>query len=347
MLFRSDVEYIPLETNDEFICQGVVQDIGDEMILVKNNISDGNIFIFDRKGKGVRKINRLGQTGEEYLFITSVILDEDNGEIFINDLITVGRIQVYDLFGKFKRTIMHKEGTSYDKVYNYNSDNLICHHNDGSRSNSQTISIISKNDGSTTKEIKMPVDKEKKATTIKIVQQDGALLLGLRHFYNSMLFYKNDWIFTEHSLDTAYRYLPDGRDISPFIVRVPPIKSMNTEVFLFPCIITERYYFMQKFIKGNNEGYTTTELMYDKQEKATFESTVYNGDYSNKSQVSIARNLSQTAIVNNDVAFWHKLEAYELIEANKNGQLNGKLKEVTTNLTEEDNPVIMIVKYKR
>ena len=31
-----DVEYIPLETNDEFITQGDVLDIGDKYILVKN-----------------------------------------------------------------------------------------------------------------------------------------------------------------------------------------------------------------------------------------------------------------------------------------------------------------------
>ena len=31
-----DVEYIPLETNDEFINQGFVQDVGEKYILVKN-----------------------------------------------------------------------------------------------------------------------------------------------------------------------------------------------------------------------------------------------------------------------------------------------------------------------
>ena len=48
-----DVEYIPLETNDEFLTQGAVQDVGKEYLLVKNRNNDGDIFIFDRKtGKG-------------------------------------------------------------------------------------------------------------------------------------------------------------------------------------------------------------------------------------------------------------------------------------------------------
>ncbi|MDR0844076.1 MAG: 6-bladed beta-propeller, partial [Tannerella sp.] len=46
-----DVEYIALETNDDFINQGFVQDIGKEIILVRNRINDGDIFVYDRTGK--------------------------------------------------------------------------------------------------------------------------------------------------------------------------------------------------------------------------------------------------------------------------------------------------------
>ena len=46
-----DVEYIPLETNDEFVNQGFVQAVGKEFILVKNYKDDGDIFVYDRTGK--------------------------------------------------------------------------------------------------------------------------------------------------------------------------------------------------------------------------------------------------------------------------------------------------------
>ena len=46
-----DVEYIPLETNDEFVTQGEVLAVGKEIMLVKNYRSDGDIFVFDRNGK--------------------------------------------------------------------------------------------------------------------------------------------------------------------------------------------------------------------------------------------------------------------------------------------------------
>lgn len=51
-----DVEYIPLETTDEFITQGSVKAIGKNIIIVTNWINDGDIFIFDRSGKGIRKL---------------------------------------------------------------------------------------------------------------------------------------------------------------------------------------------------------------------------------------------------------------------------------------------------
>ena len=98
-----DVEYIPLETTDEFITQGVVKAIGKKHIVAINWINDGDIFIFDRNGKGLRKINRRGQSGEEYSMIADIILDEDNNELFVLNNIAK-KILVYDLNGKFKRS---------------------------------------------------------------------------------------------------------------------------------------------------------------------------------------------------------------------------------------------------
>ena len=38
------------------------------------------LFLTDKTGKGVRKINRRGQGAEEYARINEIILDENNGE---------------------------------------------------------------------------------------------------------------------------------------------------------------------------------------------------------------------------------------------------------------------------
>ena len=55
-----DVEYVALETKDDFLNRGVVHDIGKKTILVTNQ-DDGDIFVYDRTGHALRKINRRGQ----------------------------------------------------------------------------------------------------------------------------------------------------------------------------------------------------------------------------------------------------------------------------------------------
>ena len=155
-----DVEYIPLETNDEFINQGYVQAVGEKYIIVANYNNDGNIFVYDRSGKAIRKINRKGQGGEEYINFRCVTLDEENNEIFINDHYKK-RIKVYDLEGNFKRSLKQKtEGDSqfYWEIFNYDKENLICY----DEINAEIpFLLVSKQDGSITKEIR-PSFKEKK-----------------------------------------------------------------------------------------------------------------------------------------------------------------------------------------
>lgn len=55
-----DAEYIPLEINDEFIHQGYLRAIGKNTIVVRNWSRDGDLFIYDRNGKALKKINRRG-----------------------------------------------------------------------------------------------------------------------------------------------------------------------------------------------------------------------------------------------------------------------------------------------
>ncbi len=201
-----DVEYIALETNDEFINQGFVQDIGKETILVKNRSGDGNIFVYDRTGKALRVINHKGQGGEEYVSTLQIRLDEDNGEIFINDH-SRKKIVVYDLNGKFRRSFNHREGDGsmfYTEMFNFDKDNLICY---DEFNKEVSFVIVSKQDGSITKEIKIPFDER-----LYLEQQS--------------IDEENDMIYTS-------------------IVRTPTILSMDPGVFLMIRQLSDHYYFFE------------------------------------------------------------------------------------------------------
>lgn len=336
-----DVEYIPLETNDEFLTQGAVQDVGKEYLLVKNRNNDGDIFIFDRKtGKGVRKINRQGQGAEEYTRINGMILDESNSEIFV---ISMGnKILVYDLYGQFKRCLnLDREVLS---VFDYDKSNLIGYdmsdyHNKGKDRSKSYHVIISKQDGSITREIFIPF---KTINTPIVTNGDGFVA---NYSYQIRLSHGKCTLI-ETSADTLYNYAPDGT-LSPFIVRTPSAQTMTPEVFLYMGIYTDRYYFMEavknvfNFEKGN--GFFADVLMYDKEEKAIYQVTVCNGDYAEKRPVAMT-----AKPINRDVENVTSLNASQLVEIYKKGQLkDGKLKEIASRLDEEDNPVIMLIKQKK
>ena len=329
-----DVEYVALETNDNFLNQGIVRGVGKGIIPVRNRIEDGDIFVFDRNGKALRKINRKGQGDEEYLYISEVIIEEDNNEMFIND---VGKTMVYDLYGNFKRSIRYMGENMTYMIYNFDKENLI--HVSKDREGRQQHAVISKQDGSFVKTIEIPYKEVKSPILSRTL--DGGMIAASVYNYRSIIPNQNSLMLTESSSDTIYRLFADY-SMSPFIIRTPSIQSMEPEVFLFPLMFTKRYYFMECWRKewGNN---LRTNLMYDSQEKSIYTTTIINDDFLTKKHVEIT-----FATVNNEIAFWKTLEAYELVEAYKKGELkDGKLKEIASKLNEDDNPVIMLVKYKR
>lgn len=338
-----DVEYVPLETTDDFITQGIVKATGKKILLVANRIMDGNIFVFDRAtGKGLRKINRLGQSGEEYSHITSIVLDEDNNEMFVVDY-PARKILVYDLYGEFNRSLPFPDTCYYEFLSDYDRDHLI-----GYKSYLPLIEtdelchvLISKKDGSVTRKIQIPF----KELETPVVTKDEAIVTPVFFLITP---HDGNCLLTKTSSDTVYNYLPDGT-LSPFIVRTPSIHSMDPKVFLFPTIITDRYYFMQtldkKFNFEKGRGFPTNDLVYDKQEKAIFQYTVYNDDFSNKHRVALGQQPEKS--VDEEIVTCRALNASDLVEANEKGELKGKLKEIAAGLNEESNSVIMLIKRKK
>lgn len=334
-----DVEYVPLETNDEFITQGIPEAIGKKVIIVRN-MRDGNIFIYDRAtGKGIKKINRFGQGAEEYSSINSIILDDDNNEMFVSDY-PARKISVYDLSGNYKRSFKYADTGYYSDIFNYDREHLICYTKYSTpEENAQARHlIISKQDGSVVHEIRIP-SKEYKTPAIS---KDDMMVVPQFH----MMFPNQDsWTLMNTSSDTLYNYLADGT-LQPIITRTPSINSMETEVFLFPSVMTDRYYFMRAMKKELDwktfKGFPATDLLYDKQEKTLSQFVMYNDDFSNKKAISFL-----FKPVNFEVAICQSLQAPDLVEAYEKGELKGKLKEIAAGLDEEANPVIMLAKYKK
>jgi len=106
------------------------------------------------------------------------------------------------------------------------------------------------------------------------------------------------------------------------------------------------YYFLTTIKKvfdfTNGRGFPITELMYDRRENAVFKPAVLNSDYVKKQKVDMTSHP-----VNKEIAAFQIIDAFRLVEAFKNDELSGKLKEVAAGLNEESNPVVMVMRYKK
>ena len=338
-----DGEYIPLETNDEFVNQGYVNAIGEKYIIVTNYREDGDIFVYDRNGKAIRKINRKGQGGEEYISCLKIILDEENEELFVNDFLA-RKIKVYDMEGNFKRSFKQKqEGDTqfYGEIFNYDKDNLICY--DECNADIPFL-LVSKKDGSITREIITPF-KEKKLF-IQLLRYEGGTRAAGPGPYSRITPFKGNWILLEPSSDTIYTLMPDC-SLRPFIAKTPPVHTMNPEFYLTLKLVSDRYYFMES-IKNvydfrKEEGFPKTYFVYDTQEKDFFSYIIYNGDYSDKRELYMV----MFTPINAKGELWATIDAFELCRDYKKGKLKGKLKDIAAKLGEDDNRVIMLVKPKK
>ena len=338
-----DVEYIPLETNDEFINQGYVQAVGEKYIIVTNYRKDGDIFVYNRNGKAIRKINHKGQGGKEYISFRTITLDEENNELFVNDHYAK-KIVVYDLEGNFKRSFKQNDkGKSlfYWEIFNYDKENLICY---DELNEEIPFLLISKQDGSITKEIKVPF-KEKKVF-IQLLKYEGGIRTAGPGNYSRITPFKGNWILLEPSSDTIYTLMPDC-SLRPFIAKTPPVHTLDPEFYLILKLVSDRYYFMES-IKNvydfrKEEGFPKTYFVYDTQEKDFFSYIIYNGDYSYKKELYMV----MFTPINTKGELWATIDAFELCRDYEKGKLTGKLKDIAAKLGEDDNRVIMLVKPKK
>lgn len=336
-----DVEYIPLETTDEFVLQGKVADVGKKKLIL-TNARQGEILIFDRAtGKGLKKINRRGNGPEEYILPFNVHLNEEETEIFVNDGPS-SKIQVYDLKGAYKRTISYKKGALVTNLFDYDADHFLSQdvYAPENETFASTFFLMSKRDGSRTD---IEISFKKRVSPV-ITKRVGDMIYGSTPKNSFISSYHGNWILTEPSSDTVYKHQQDG-NLHPFIVRTPSIQAMTPEVFLFPGFLSDRFYFMQTVKKEcdfeKNQEMPTVDLVYDKQERQMYRSIVYNADFDKRKEDMSA------CPIDEELAFSVQLEPSDLLDANEKGHLKGRLKEIAANLKEEDNPVIMLVKPKK
>ena len=334
-----EIEYVALETTDSFLTRGFIEAVSPHL-LITYDYGEGCLSLFDRAtGKGIRQIKRQGQGPEEYVSPSHIIIDEKREELFVSDYAS-RKILVYDLMGNFKRSFKTVDENYYTELLDYDDGHLLAYKKTaGPHDESSCHLLIAKQDGSPAKEIRFPIDRIETP-----IFTHGELTAT--PFFCLTAPYGDRWALTVTSSDTIYRYDADG-NAHPLIVRTPSIHGMDPQVFLYPTILTDRYYFLRaqkkEFDLETMKGFPTQMLLYDTQEKRLVEYTLTNADMEGGPDI----NLYSVMPMGKEVLACLTLQAPDLVEAREAGKLKGELQRVANRLDEESNPVIALLKEKR
>ena len=351
----AEVEYIPLETNDSILLDGWVTSISDNMIVFKNN-KEGAAYLFNKEGSFQHKFCRQGESGTEYKLLSNIIVDS---LIYVQDLLT-GKIYIYNLEGEYKNSysiaIMDGKKRStkehYQYMTNFDKSNLLLYKiRVGSWNEKEQkaayvpYALFSKETGEITP-LNLEFDRVISSRIRKDLGAKGTFTVAAG--YNPIIYNEEEIYITEFSSDTTYCLKPDGSQ-SPLFVRTPLIKDAPKAIGTYLEGKSNRYWFI-----------STAELEFDddmeKLSKGIVDIPFHSYMYDAKtSEVSVPKIVNRD-FNNNGVSFnfnnapkncaYRRYSAYRLVEAYQNNELSGELKKVASKLKEDDNDVIMFIKFK-
>jgi hypothetical protein len=350
----AEVKYIALETSDEVLCSdgGEIKYIDNDYILFVNNIvfGDGNMFIFDGSGKIISKINHKGQGPEEYRHASRVVFDKEKQEVYVSDM--NDRIFVYDLFGKFKRKLSlkfkeedNKDITSgYYFICNFDKDHLLYYvvfwlkEQDSYTYSSSKIFLVSKQNGEFMKEIPFYYDQNVSFSNMtKAFSEFG------QNFPFYFMQYNHVYLNLPQN-NILYRITPDF-SLEP-LIRGSQIKDVLSGI----SAETVNYRYMT--LAKDAEEFSMQTLCFDKQLGTVSKWLCYNHDDKKKTPVEFGLRLIDDewslGFIRpaDDNRYYAIYQPFDLKEANENGKLQGELQDIATRIGEDDNPVVMVVKFK-
>jgi len=344
----ADIEYVPLEiTNDVLLGpNSILTYVSDKYIVVFDLLQD-EIFVFNRKGKIVSHFSRKGQSGQEYTGISGIVFDEKNEEIFVSDVSTY-RFLVYSINGEYKRTLHYSKKLMFIYAYNFDDETMLIYNNDRGVINenySETpFVLISKKDGSIVSniDIRLPVRYPNRALeAIDMGGQKGTTAVNIYTPYN--IYGCKDYILSDISSDTIYR-LAKNRVVTPMLVRTPSVHSSTPPTVWSTLLTTDKFIVLYK---------TVLDFTAKKKEENTSETLMYEFETGQTSKVTFLNEgwewFPPVVVIGVDVRenmFAGMLSSIVLKKYYKKLQMRGELDENVKMPDEDDNPAVMIVKFK-
>jgi hypothetical protein len=342
----ADIEYVALETSDDVLLGNLpfLNYISDNYIVVWEEL--GNIFIFNRNGEIIKRINNRGLGPGEYSIIRSLVFDEKTEEIFVYDYPS-NHLFVYSLTGEYKRTMELSKDLLWLRIYDFDNETLLAYEVTGLINNpglSQIYSkkpylFLSKKDGSivSSSDISLPirltysVHNEKRERYYMIYYRDPFINNG------------ENYVIADVSSDTIYK-LNKNKDLTPFMNRRPSVHSSSLIKTFNAMLLTDNFLLLDLYVfdfSRIDDFYDAApSFMYEFETNSLSKVKFVNEDFPAGTWKPGRINIPQKNTTADMIWMVTLFEAYE------KKQLKGKLEQLVATLDEYDNPIVMITKFK-
>lgn len=343
----ADVKYIPLETKKNALLPnsaGCLGYVSDSLIVART--SDNEIVLFNGDGSVRSSFRHVGQGSKEYQYIIGMAVDPKAQEIFIVDYLLKYRMQVYSFTGQYKRTLPIPYKMILNSLQDFSADCLLACDmdvNQGISNRAKPYMLLSKKTGEIVKELDIHFTKRMSNRMSKPFGENQTISAALG--YDPIVRREDSYVIGDLSADTIYTYTPQGV-LSPMLVRTPPVLSMETPKVLLPDYRAGSYFFFYlvdfEFDFETRTGFPDKYMVYDYAAGKTYVCKLVNRDCEEQEiqlgDGGVTNKAWNTAC--------YTIPSSMLIEQSEAGKVHGLLKEIAAGRTDDDNPVLVIVRFK-
>ena len=352
----ADVEYIALESSDSTLL-GLSSYIyvSDKYIVSSDGPYGSNIYIFDHSGKFLWKFNRKGSGPGEFSKLWLAFVDFDAEECNVYDS-PQKTLLTYSFQGEFKRSIpMLGTGTSYaaypfyNKIAKYDSTYVLGYDRAAAYfihelPDQPLYYLISKKDGS-----RCPLNLKIKNGITDLVYNGKGERIGYIPHHSPILQNGNECWISELSCDTIYSLV--GKELVPVAVQNPSVHSTTPPLSIFPEGFTDyclSFRVVSLFVDENDPQRPFNEsesLIWNRVTNQLERWELYNSDImSSDNSTKFPMMSNGTTMKNCGISFYGP---EGLMNLYKNDALKGELKEIASRLREDDNNVIMHIRFNK
>ena len=342
---HADVEYVRLETTDEVLLDDIAKlylSVTDRFI-VTNNMREGRIFVFNRQGKHLHNFMKKGNSGEEFVYAKVVRVDDKAEEIFVLD--TRNKVLVYTLDGKFKRVLDIPKDMLADDLWNYDDEWLLSYDSYNLDRGDlpcaeQPFFLLSKKDGRV-KRVEVNA-KDRIGPRIYFEQDGKRAVMSVSFNY----IYKNgdEFVLGELGNDTVFM-LKKG-EVSPLLVRTPGSKDKDVRSMMCAPLKLGDYIGVAEAPKSlslGNTKFATKDVFLNLK---TGEKCILSlkDDVNFVEPTGIRHSNERVEAPKNHILWMPNTD--RLFQWKEEGKLKGKLAEMLDDMVEDDNPILIIYKFR-